>query len=132
MIPNFWPLPITPIFKVQSLLLGILIFRQKSFQFCTPCLKTWQPVLSYCTVITETSVITYHCCILKVVILRMILKNFKIKKIKNHFLTPWLLLLHQNLLWQNFMYIIHLLFWTKHCLCSKDKHHLSLCSKQRS
>ena len=27
--------------------LGMLIFRKKSFQFCTPRLKTWQPVLPY-------------------------------------------------------------------------------------
>ena len=28
--------------------LGLLIFRQKSFQFCIPCLKTRQPVLPQC------------------------------------------------------------------------------------
>ena len=27
--------------------LGMLIFRGKSFQFCTPRLKTWQPVLPW-------------------------------------------------------------------------------------
>ena len=47
----FWHLPITPILKVQSFPLGVLIFRQKYFQFCTPRLKTQQPVLPYSRVV---------------------------------------------------------------------------------
>ena len=46
-MPNFWHLPITPILKIQPFPLCMLIFRQKCFQFCTPCLKTPQPVLPY-------------------------------------------------------------------------------------
>ena len=37
--------PINPILKIP---LGMLILRQKSFQYCNPYLKTRQPVLSYC------------------------------------------------------------------------------------
>ena len=43
-------IPINPILKIQKFPLGILIFRQKSFQFCIPRLKTRQPVLPYCAV----------------------------------------------------------------------------------
>ena len=39
--------PISPILKIQNLSLGMLILRQKSSQFCTPRLKTPQPVLPY-------------------------------------------------------------------------------------
>ena len=77
---TFWHLLITPILIIQQFSLGMLIFRQKSFQFCTPLKKTWQPILPYCTVSTGTSVINYQCCILKVVILRIISKNFNMKK----------------------------------------------------
>ena len=45
MMLNFWYLPIAPILKIQWFPLSMLFFRQKSFQFCTPHLKTWQPVL---------------------------------------------------------------------------------------
>ena len=44
---RFWQVATTSILKIQSFLLGMLIFRQKSFQFCTPHLKTQQPVLPY-------------------------------------------------------------------------------------
>ena len=46
-MPNFWHLPISPILTIQSFPLIMLIFRQKSFQFCTPRLKTWQPYWAY-------------------------------------------------------------------------------------
>ena len=38
---TFWHL------SIQQFPLGMLIFRQKSFQFCIQHLKTWQPVLPY-------------------------------------------------------------------------------------
>ena len=47
MMPHFWHLPITPILKILKIPLDMLIFRQKSFQFFTPHLKTQQPVLPY-------------------------------------------------------------------------------------
>ena len=42
---HFWHLPIKQILKIQYFPLGMLIFMQKSFQFCTPRLKDPQPVL---------------------------------------------------------------------------------------
>ena len=52
MMPNFGQLAITPILKMQSFPLGMLIFRQKSFQFCIPRLKNRQPILPYCEIST--------------------------------------------------------------------------------
>ena len=46
---TFWQLPITPILKIQSFPLGVLIFKQKSFQFCALHLKSRKPVLLYHT-----------------------------------------------------------------------------------
>ena len=46
-LSNFWQLASIPIFKIQSFPLVMLIFRQQSFQFCVPCLKTQQFVLPY-------------------------------------------------------------------------------------
>ena len=46
---TFWNLPNL---KISNLYLGMLIFRQKYFQFCTPHLKTQQPVLPYLQYIT--------------------------------------------------------------------------------
>ena len=39
MMPNFCQLAATPILKIQSFPLSMLIIRQKSFQFCIPRLK---------------------------------------------------------------------------------------------
>ena len=41
-------LPVSPILKIKKISLGMLILRQKSFQFYIPRLKTPQPVLPYC------------------------------------------------------------------------------------
>jgi hypothetical protein len=41
---NFWQ-QLHQFSKFNHFLLGILIFRQTYFQFCTPCLKTRQPLL---------------------------------------------------------------------------------------
>ena len=40
---TFWQLAITPILKIQSFPLGMLIFKQKCFQFCTPTWKLNNP-----------------------------------------------------------------------------------------
>ena len=45
MMPYFWQLDINPQLKIQQFPLGKLIFMQDYFYFCTPCLKTPQPVL---------------------------------------------------------------------------------------
>ena len=47
-------LDITTILKIQSFSMGMLIFRQKSFQFFTPRLKTWQPVIPYSALWSKT------------------------------------------------------------------------------
>ena len=51
---TFWHLHITTILKIQSFSMGMLIFRQKSFQFFTPRLKTWQPVIPYSALWSKT------------------------------------------------------------------------------
>ena len=50
-----WKLPvcITPIILLCRYI-PMLIFRQKSFKFCTPRLKTWQPVLPYSALWSKT------------------------------------------------------------------------------
>ena len=50
---TLWYLPIISILKIQKFPLSMLIFRQKSFQFCTPRLKTPQPVLPYSSIFQE-------------------------------------------------------------------------------
>ena len=37
---TFWHLPINPVLKIQKYFFGMLILKQKSFQFCRPHLKT--------------------------------------------------------------------------------------------
>ena len=44
---TFWQLAVNPKLKIQSFSLGMLIFRQKNFQFCILFLKTRQPLLPY-------------------------------------------------------------------------------------
>ena len=45
MVPYFWQLAFYPKLKIKWFPLGMLILLQKSFKFCTPCLKTPHPVL---------------------------------------------------------------------------------------
>ena len=40
LMPNIWHLTNTPILKMQSYPLGMLIFRQRSFKFCIPAIET--------------------------------------------------------------------------------------------
>ena len=47
---NFSNLTINPILKIQKFPFGMLIFRQKYFQYCIPHLKSRQPVLPYLVV----------------------------------------------------------------------------------
>ena len=56
---TFWHLPINPILKILLFSIGMLIFRQKSFQFCIPCLKTQQPVLPY-SIISQWTKLADH------------------------------------------------------------------------
>ena len=47
MMPNFWQLALTLVLKNHEFPLSMLSFRQKSFFFCIPRLKTQQPILTY-------------------------------------------------------------------------------------
>ena len=68
MTPNFWQLATTPIFQIQSFPLGMLISRQKSFQFCIPpwklnnlyCYNICSVVSSYLRINSATKFILFQ------------------------------------------------------------------------